>query len=247
MKFALVGATGFIGSKILAEAVTRDHAITALCRHPENVAPNERVRAAYAEVTDTVALAREFDGQDAIIHAYAPPRDPIVAALINAAVAAGDHGLKTLSSYVPKDSAAHDASVKARIAAQTAATRSIIQAAKAAQVKRILAVGGAGSLLINGIKCLDLPDFPKAYEGGAKSTAVVKELLKEEPDLEWTVLCPSTVIEPGERTGKFRLGLDDLLVAPDGSSKISVEDYAAAMIDELEAPRHTRHRFTVGY
>jgi putative NADH-flavin reductase len=247
MKIALVGATGFIGSKILAEAIRRGHTITALCRHPENVAPNENVRGAHVEVTDTATLAFEFQGHDAIIHSYAPGRDPIVAALINAAVAAGDHGLKTLSNYIPKDTDAHDASVKARIDAQTAATRSIIRAAKNAKVKRILAVGGAGSLLINGTKCLDLPDFPKAFEGGAKSTAVVKELLKEEPDLEWTVLCPSTVIAPGERTTRFRLGLDDLLVASDGLSKISVEDYAMAMIDELEVPQHTHHRFTVGY
>jgi putative NADH-flavin reductase len=76
---------------------------------------------------------------------------------------------------------------------------------------------------------------------------VVKELLHHEHDLDWTVLSPSMSIAPGERTGKFRLGLDDLLVMPDGSSKVSVEDYAAAMIDELEQPRHTGRRFTVGY
>ena len=94
---------------------------------------------------------------------------------------------------------------------------------------------------------MDLPDFPIVYEGGVKSTAIVKDLLREEPDIEWTFLCPSTLISPGERTGTFRLGLDDLLVGADGSSRISVEDYAVAMIDELEAPRHTRRRFTVGY
>ena len=94
---------------------------------------------------------------------------------------------------------------------------------------------------------MDRPEFPVAFEGGAKSTAVVKELLREHPDLEWTVLCPSMMIQPGERTGKFRVGLDDLIRAEDGSSRISVEDYAVAFVDELEMPEHLRQRFTVGY
>ena len=74
-----------------------------------------------------------------------------------------------------------------------------------------------------------------------------KDLLRAEKDLDWTFLCPSTSIVPGERTGKFRLGDDQLLIGPDGQSRISVEDYAVAMIDELENPKHTGHRFTVGY
>jgi hypothetical protein len=94
---------------------------------------------------------------------------------------------------------------------------------------------------------MDRPEFPVAFEGGAKSTAVVKELLRECPDLEWTMLCPSMMIRPGERTGKFRLGLDDLIQAADGSSRISAEDYAVAFVDELERPKHLRRRFTVGY
>src|SRR5581483_11179205 len=126
------------------------------------------------------------------------------------------------------DPAAHHADVQARIDAQTRATQSIIHAAEAARVKRILAVGGAGTLLIDGVRSMDRPEFPVAFEGGAKSTAVIKELLHEHPDLEWTVLCPSTVIAPGQRTGEFRLGLDDLLRAANGSSRISVEDFAMA-------------------
>jgi hypothetical protein len=134
----------------------------------------------------------------------------------------------TAASYVPRDMAAHDAHVKGRIEAQTAGTRSIIDAAKAAGVRRILAVGGAGTLLVNGVRTMDTPTFPKAFEGGAKSTAVVKETLLREPEMDWTVLCPPMSVTPGQRTGKFRLGLDDLLTAPDGSSAISLEDYAVA-------------------
>jgi hypothetical protein len=155
--------------------------------------------------------------------------------------------METIGSYVPRDMAVHDAHVKSRIDAQTAGTKSIIAAAIAAGVKRILAVGGAGTLLVGGVRTMDGAEFPKAFEGGAKSTAVVKELLHHQHDLDWTVLSPSMSIAPGQRTGKFRLGLDDLLMMPDGSSTISVEDYAVAMIDELEQPRHTGRRFTVGY
>jgi putative NADH-flavin reductase len=72
-------------------------------------------------------------------------------------------------------------------------------------------------------------------------------LLRNEKDLDWTMLSPSAMIAPGQRTGKFRLGKDQLLVKADGKSEISLEDYAVAMIDELEDPAHPRSRFTVGY
>ena len=251
MKVALVGATGFIGSKILAEAAGRGHVITALCRHPQNVPQHENVRAEFADVMDTAALERWFTGQEAIIHSYSPPFDGNLRAQANEYVAkltaAGHSLMEAFALYRPADPVAHRADVHARIEAQTAATTSIIRAAEGARVMRILAVGGAGTLLINGVRSMDRAEFPVAFEGGAKSTAVVKELLREHPDLEWTVLCPSTLIRPGERTGKFRLGLDDLLTGADGSSQISVEDYAVAFVDELETPKHTRHRFTVGY
>jgi hypothetical protein len=117
-----------------------------------------------------------------------------------------------------------------------------------AGVRRILAVGGAGTLEVApGVLNMDRPDFPKEWEGGVKSTALIKDLLKAEPGLEWTFLSPSHLLEPGSRTGRFRLGADQLLIGPDGQSRISVEDYAVAMIDELENPKHTGKRFTVGY
>jgi putative NADH-flavin reductase len=72
-------------------------------------------------------------------------------------------------------------------------------------------------------------------------------MLRQEAELDWTMLNPSAYLEPGERTGKFRLGTDELLVGDDGQSRISLQDYAVAMIDELEQPAHSRRRFTVGY
>jgi len=246
MKIAVVGATGFVGSKILAEAISRGHTVTAICRHPENVAPHERVRAVNADVSDTAALAREFHGHDVVIHSYTPPADPEAREFLWGVQQSGG-AIEEIAKYTPRDPVAHEAHVQSRIKKQTAGTRSIIAAAKATGVKRILAVGGAGTLLVGGVRMIDLPTFPRAYEGGAKSTAVIKDILRGETGIEWTVVCPSTMIMPGARTGKFRLGLDDLLVALDGSSSISLEDFAMAVIDELENPRHTGRRFTVGY
>ena len=94
---------------------------------------------------------------------------------------------------------------------------------------------------------MDRPEFPAAWEDGARSTALIKELLSAQLELDWTFLCPSHDLLDGERTRKFRLGLDQLLVDSNGESRISVADYAVAMIDELELGQHSRKRFTVGY
>jgi len=215
MKIALIGATGFVGSTILQEAINRGHAVTAITRSPQKLPRNDHIRPSKADVNDLQTLTKYFQGQDAVIHAYAPARD---------------------------------LSVQERIDRQRTATQTIIAAIKSTGVSRILAVGGAGTLEVSpGICNMDRPEFPAAWEGGAKSTAVIKELLLAEPDLEWTYLCPSHNLFPGERTGKFRLGHDQMLIGADGESRISVQDYAVAMVDELENPKHTRRRFTVGY
>ena len=251
MKVALVGATGFIGSKILGEAAKRGHIVTGLCRHPAKVLQHENVHPVFADVMDTPALQKLFAGHDVVVHSYSPPFDPKLRAeadeFVGRMAKQGIAAMEAFSLFRPSDPAAHQADVQARIEAQTAATRSIIRAAQGAGVMRIFAVGGAGTLLVNGVRTMDRPDFPVAFEGGAKSTAVVKELLREQSGLDWTVLCPPMLIRPGERTGKFRLGLDDLLTAPDGSSRISVEDFAIAFVDELETPKHIHRRFTVAY
>lgn len=141
-----------------------------------------------------------------------------------------------------------DKDVIERVEMQRKATRSIISALKTAGLKRILAVGGAAGLEVApGIRNIDFPDFPTEWIGGALATFQVKGLLYSEDSLEWTFLCPSHSLVPGERTGKFRLGTDKLLIGADGESRISLEDYAVAMIDELEKPKHTGHIFTVGY
>ncbi|MDO3442327.1 NAD(P)-dependent oxidoreductase [Agrobacterium sp. V1] len=123
----------------------------------------------------------------------------------------------------------------------------LIEAVRASGVQRYLVVGGAGSLEIApGQRVVDLPDFPAAYKAEATKGAEFLDLLKQEKQLDWTFLSPSAEFVPGERTGKFRIGKDSLLSNDEGSS-ISFEDYAIALVDEIEKPQHSRQRFTVGY
>jgi putative NADH-flavin reductase len=126
--------------------------------------------------------------------------------------------------------------------------RTTMAAMKRAGVKRLLVVGGAGSLEVKpGVRVIDTPDFPEQWKSTARATADVLQLLRHEQDLEWTCLSPSAMLQPGTRTGTFRQGTDQLLVDANGQSSISTQDYAVAMIDELEKPKHIRQRFTVGY
>ncbi|MDH7794656.1 MULTISPECIES: NAD(P)-dependent oxidoreductase [unclassified Beijerinckia] len=123
----------------------------------------------------------------------------------------------------------------------------LIEAVRASGVKRYLVVGGASSLEVApGVKLIDTPEFPAIYKVEASAGNVFLDLLRPEKELDWTFLSPSAVFTAGERTGKFRLGKDTLLTNDKGSS-ISFEDYAIALADELESPRHSRQRFTVGY
>lgn len=125
--------------------------------------------------------------------------------------------------------------------------RLLIDAVRRSGVPRYLVVGGAGSLEVApGVPLVSTPDFPAAYRDEALAGAAFLDLLRQEPDLDWTFLSPSAMFVPGERTGQFRLGKDQLLSNENGSS-ISFEDYAMAMVDEIERPAHRRQRFTVGY
>jgi uncharacterized protein len=213
MKFALIGATGNVGSRILSEALARGHDATAICRRPERLPAAARLRALRCDVFDTAALAQALAGHEAVIHAYKPARDH-----------------------------------PDRMGEQRRATRNIIAAMKGAGVGRILAIGGAGTLEVApGVRVMDTPELPREWAMGALSTAQVKELLAAERGLEWTSLSPSLWLEAGRRTGKFRLGGNQLLRDADGRSHISFEDYAVAMVDELERREHSGRRFTVGY
>jgi putative NADH-flavin reductase len=124
----------------------------------------------------------------------------------------------------------------------------LIGAAKASGVDRYLVVGGAGSLEVApGVRLVTTPGFPAQYKAEAEKGAAFLDLLTQEKDLNWTFLSPSALFTAGERTGKFRLGTDQLLTGADGKSWISFEDFAVALADEIERPAHIRKRFTVGY
>jgi uncharacterized protein len=214
VKIALIGASGYVGSQLLNEALDRQHEVTAIVRRTERLPVRPGVTARQGDIMDTDALAGLLAGHEAVIAAYNPDRT------------------------MPGD-------VFERM---VAGARSIIEATKKAGVKRLLVVGGAGSLEVApGQQVIDQPSFPEEWKPGAGGTRQFLYLLKEEPDLDWTFLSPAAMLEPGERTGVFRLGGDQMLVDTEGQCRISTQDYAVAMIDELEDPKHTKKRFCVAY
>ncbi|HEY3754545.1 MAG TPA: NAD(P)-dependent oxidoreductase [Opitutaceae bacterium] len=203
MKIAILGATGRVGSRLIAELTRRGHQITAVSRTPSRPPSPNQVTSVTADAQNPDQLKRTIEGNDAVIHA---------------------------ARFVDTDPA------------------KIIAATKAARVPRLLVVGGAASLeTAPGKRLLDSPHFPAEYKAEATAGAAFLDALKNEQELNWTYLSPARDFEPGERTGKFRLGKDQILSTPDGQSRISMEDFAIAMADEIEKPAHTRQRFTVGY
>ena len=128
------------------------------------------------------------------------------------------------------------------------AAHALMEGLRKAGTRRLLVVGGAGSLEVAPGKLLmDTPEFPAAWKSLAKSAADALAVYRREKVLEWTYLSPAGFIEPGDRTGKYRTGDDTLVTDGQGKSFISMEDYAVAVVDELEKPRHVRKRFTVAY
>lgn len=175
------------------------------------------------------------------------------------AIARNPEKIAKLANVVPtKGDAADEAGLTQLLRGHDAAISSIhflasdpqklIGAAKASGVGRYLVVGGAGSLEVApGVRLVTTPNFPALYKAEAEKGAAFLDLLRQEKDLNWTFLSPSALFTAGERTGKFRLGTDQLLTAADGKSWISFEDFAVALADEIERPAHIRKRFTVGY
>jgi len=125
-------------------------------------------------------------------------------------------------------------------------TESILAAMSALAGTRLLFVGGAGSLYVApGVQLVDTDGFPQAYLAGARAARTALERLRQAPGLEWTFLSPPALLAPGARTGRYRLGSDQLLMAGEAPAGISVADLAVALVDELESPRHRQARFTV--
>ena len=211
----LIGASGYVGSALLKEALSRRNRVKAIVRHPEKITlQNPDLSVEKCDASDPAALSEICKGSDVVISAYNPGwKNPAITQ-------------ETLRVYPL-----------------------ILEGVKRSGVKRFLVVGGAGSLFVApGVRLMDSGSMPEAYLPPVKALAsIYLETLVFENEIDWVFFCPAGEIYPGIRTGQFRLGKDDLITGPDGKSRISVEDFAVAMIDEAENPAHHRERFTIGY
>lgn len=212
MELVILGASGFIGSAITAEALARGHQVTAVVNRPERVAAKAGLTVIGLDINDTAALTRLLSGKAVVISAFS------------------GHAQQDVKGYYLK------------------AFNSVLNAATVAKVGRLLVVGGAATLqLPDGSLLLDSPDFPAEYRATAEGAAEVLQQLRGQSALSWSFLSPAAEIFPGDKTGSFRLGLDNLLTDSAGKSRISNGDYAAAMLDEAEQPQHLNKRFSVAY
>lgn len=212
MNIALIGASGFIGSAIRKEALSRKHKVTALVSDTSKLQPEANLDIQRSDVLDTEGVARQLRGQDVVISAFSGHAD-------------GD-----IYGYYLKG------------------IRSLVAAVRAAGVARLLLVGGAGSLEVEpGVQFLDTPEFPAQWKATAEGARAALQIMHGLPDVDWTVLSPPPNIHPGTRTGSYRTGLDAVIPGNGGPADISLEDYAVAMVDEAEAAKHRRQRFTVAH
>ena len=203
-KVVLIGASGFVGSAILNEALNREIQVTAVVRHPEKIKiQNENLIIKKADVSSLDEVAEVCKGADAVISAFNPGWDnPDI----------------------------YDETIKVYL--------TIMDGVKKSGVSRFLMVGGAGSLFIApGIRLVDSGEVPEKLLPGVKALSdFYFHFLKKEKEIDWVFFSPAADMAPGVRTGRYRLGKDDMVVDIAGNSHISVQDYAAAMIDEFDLP-----------
>jgi uncharacterized protein len=134
------------------------------------------------------------------------------------------------------------------LSALAEAAQSLLEGVKRAGVKRLLVVGGAGTMNVApGVRALDVVPIPEAWKPEIMAKMEEWEVYRKNSDVDWTYFSPPVFIEPGERTGSYRLGIDQLVMNEQGKCRISAEDYAVALLDELEQPRFVRQRFSAAY
>jgi putative NADH-flavin reductase len=162
-------------------------------------------------------------------------------ALDPASVAAAVEGYDVVVSAI---SPPHD---KPQVLVDSA--QSLLQGVERAGVKRLIVVGGAGSLeYAPGQQLVDSPEFPEAWKPGALAHREGLNIYRQSNGpVDWTFFSPANFIAPGERTGSYRTDTDRIVVDEKGESRISAEDYAVALLDEIETPRFVRQRFTAAY
>jgi putative NADH-flavin reductase len=209
MKIIIFGASGMIGQRLLSEAVSRGHEITAVARDPSKIRPNgKKLTVKSGDVLNPKQIASLIEGNDVVINATSPGSE------VNLVVSTAE---------------------------------SLITSLKDKKNVRLLIVGGAGSLEIQpGVQLVDSSMFPQQYKEIALAHRNALGVYRSSK-INWTYLSPPIIIEPGQRSGHYRVGGDQLLKNEKGESKISAEDYAVAMLDEIEKPKHERTRFTVAY
>ncbi|AHF14537.1 NAD(P)-dependent oxidoreductase [Niabella soli] len=216
MKIAIIGATGFVGSAILKEALQRGHEVLALARSTSSITEKNPLLALLnIDVANTDELTAAIKGSDVVISAFN----------------AGWTNPNLYNDFL-------------------SGSKEIEKAVAAARIKRLIVMGGAGSLYIDGIQLVDGPDFPEAYKQGAAAARDYLNLLNENKQLDWAFFSPAIEMNPGVttgRTGKYRTGTDAPVFNAEGRSILSVEDLAVAVMDEAEEPRHIRRRFTAAY
>ncbi len=212
MKIGVIGASGRIGQRIVAEAVSRGHQVTAFTSNTSKI-PADPGKVAWktADVMNADSVAQAMEGQDVLISSYGPAMgsDP-----------------KPLAT----------------------AAATLLKAAEKHPSVRVIMVGGAGSLEVApGKTVIDAGLIPPEWIAIPVAHKEALDAFKSNSTAQWTYFSPAAMINPGERTGKFRLGGDQLIVGENGKSEISMEDYAIAMVDEAEQGKNIRKRFTIGY
>lgn len=214
MKIAIIGATGWIGSTLVAEAQSRGHDVIAIARDSSNIAATgvEKRSLDLSAAADSAALASAVAGADLVIASIGGR-------------AAGHHEIVAASA------------------------QRLLNELPAAGINRLLWVGGAGSLEVApGVTLLSLPEFPQAYKDEATAQGEALAVFRNSHNaVNWTFISPAAEIFPGERSGNYRTGGDSLVSDAEGNSRISVQDYAVAMIDEAENNAHPKQRIGVAY
>lgn len=215
MKIAIIGATGFVGSKLVKEAADRGLQVTAIARNAEKTEPGN-INKVSVDVNNVDELSEVLKGHDTVISAYN----------------AGWTNPNIYEDFL-------------------AGSRAIQEASKRAGVKRLIVIGGAGSLYTaENQQLVDTEGFPEEIKPEALAARDYLNILKEEKELDWAFFSPAIEMHPGittGRTGKYRLGKEHPVVDENNVSKLSAEDVAVVLIDEAQHPKHHHQRFTAAY
>ena len=217
LKLVVYGGSGAIGSRIVAEALARGHEVTVVDRNPRPLAGPARAKL-------TLLKGDAFDPAD--VGRNIAGKDVLITAVAVRPTPTRDFYVRLVSSMV-----------------------TAIRAQKGRKA-RLMVVGGASSLETgDGRRVVDtLPaDLPEGSRNEVLSMVDALDWLRGVKDVSWTFFSPAASIEPGERTGRFRLGGDQIVRDAKGESRISMEDYAVALLDEIERPKFVNRRFTIGY